>query len=178
MEALIWMVLGILGGALIVGGIVAYRGSKQVNIRAFSAAAVASGAVMWAIVSVTIPVSSASSGPLEPAVQLINGPNQAAEISLAHIHEVQINIAESYPPQVLVYIKGGLSDSCTTYHDLDIQRDKNTIEIEVTTERPEEVACDAVYSQFEKYVNLGTDFISGETYTIKVNDYTTTFVMQ
>ncbi|MFC2058358.1 hypothetical protein ACFLTS_01775 [Chloroflexota bacterium] len=178
MEALIWMVLGILGGALIVGGIVAYRGSERVNIRAFSAAAVASGAVMWAIVSVTIPVSSASGGPLDPTVQLIDGPNQAVEISLAPIDEVQISIAESYPSQVIVYIQGGLRDGCTTFHDLDIQRDKNIIEIEVTTERPEEAACDAVYSQFEKYENLGTDFTSGETYTVKVNNYTTTFVMQ
>ncbi|MFC1993699.1 hypothetical protein ACFLVI_00370 [Chloroflexota bacterium] len=72
METVIWMILGILGGALIAGGIVAYRGSKRVNIRSFSASAIAAGVVMWAIISVTVPVSKASNGPLDPTIQLIN----------------------------------------------------------------------------------------------------------
>ena len=52
--------LGILGAALIVGGIVAYRGSRRTGVRAFAAGAVSAGIVMWALVLVTVPVSRTS----------------------------------------------------------------------------------------------------------------------
>jgi len=100
------------------------------------------------------------------------------EIRPAPIHEVRVIVAESYPPQVFVYIKGGLADSCTTFHELTTERNGNTINITVTTQRSKDEICAQVYGFFEKNVNLGSDFISGETYTINVNDETTTFVMQ
>jgi hypothetical protein len=99
-------------------------------------------------------------------------------INLAPIHEVQVNIAESYPPQVFVYVKGGLSDGCTTLHEIAEERDGNTINIEITTQSPKDKACIEVYSYFEKNINLGINFVSGEAYTINVNDMTTSFVMQ
>jgi len=105
-------------------------------------------------------------------------PQPELEIRLAPIHEVQVNIAESYPPQVLVYIKGGLADSCTTFRELDAERSGNTVNITVTTQRPRVAICAQVYGFFEKNVNLGSDFTSGETYIINVNDKTTSFVMQ
>ena len=103
---------------------------------------------------------------------------QEIEIRPAPIHEVQVNIAESFPPQVFVYIKGGLADSCTTFHELKMERNGNTINIEVTTQRPKEAMCAQVYGFFEKNVALGSDFTSGETYIVNVNDETTSFVMQ
>ena len=66
--AVIWLILGILGAAFIVGGIIAYRGSAKVNVRAFSGAAIAAGVVMWAIVLITVPVSSTGDGPSSPTV--------------------------------------------------------------------------------------------------------------
>jgi len=109
---------------------------------------------------------------------VFSAPPPELEIRLAPIHEVQVNIAESYPQQVIVYIKGGLSDGCTTFHELTTERKDNTINIEVTTQRPKDKECTAVYGYFEKNVNLGSEFISGETYTINVNDKTTDFMMQ
>ncbi len=105
-------------------------------------------------------------------------PSDEIEIRLAPIHEVDISIAESFPPQVFVHIKGGLSDGCTTFHELKTEQAGNTINIEVTTQRPKDAVCTAVYSYFEKNVSLGSDFTSGETYTVKVNDYSTSFTMQ
>jgi hypothetical protein len=54
--AIIVLTLAILGAALMAGGIILYRGSPQVNGRAFGAAAVAAGAVMWLIILLTTPV--------------------------------------------------------------------------------------------------------------------------
>jgi inhibitor of cysteine peptidase len=98
------------------------------------------------------------------------------EIKLAPIHEVQINIAESFPEQIFVYIKGGLADSCTSFHDLKTERIGNTIKIEVTTERPRDAVCAQVYGYFEKNINLGSDFTRGESYTVDVNGVTQAFV--
>jgi len=103
---------------------------------------------------------------------------QEIEIRPAPIHEVQINIAESYPPQVFIFIKGGLADGCTIFHELTTERTGNTINIKVTTQRPKEAICAQVYGYFEKNVALGSDFNSGETYIVNVNDKTKSFVMQ
>ncbi|MFA5761852.1 MAG: hypothetical protein WCX07_05340 [Dehalococcoidales bacterium] len=100
------------------------------------------------------------------------------EISLAPIHEVDVQFMESDPVQVGVQIKGGLRDGCTTFHNATVTRDGNNVNIEVTTQRPRDAMCNQVYTFFEEYLNIGSDFESGVTYTINVNDYTTTFVMQ
>jgi len=101
--------------------------------------------------------------------------NSGLEIKPAPIHDVQISIAESYPEQILVYIKGRLADSCTTFHDIEIKRSGNTINIEVSTERPRDAICAQVYGYFEKNLNLGSDFIRGGTYIVDVNGTTITF---
>jgi inhibitor of cysteine peptidase len=100
------------------------------------------------------------------------------EIRLAPIHEVRVAIAESYPPQVMVYIQGGLADGCTTFHELKTERSGSTVNITVTTRRPKDAVCTQVYGYFEQNVNLGSDFVSGQTYTVNVNDKTTSFVME
>ena len=97
------------------------------------------------------------------------------EIKNAPIHEVRINIAESYPQQVFVYIKGGLVDGCTTLHDIITERSGNIINITVTTQRPREAICTQVYGFFEENVALGSDFTPGETYTVNVNRETASF---
>lgn len=103
---------------------------------------------------------------------------QDVEISLAPIHEVRVNIAESDPPQVFIYIKGGLADGATTFHEAKVERTGNTITITVTTQRPKDAVATQVYGYFEENVALGIDFTSGETYIVIVNDQTTSFVMQ
>ena len=66
--AIIQLSLAILGAASMVGGIVAYRGSARTGVRAFAASAVAAGVVMWAVVLITVPVSSTGDGSPEPTV--------------------------------------------------------------------------------------------------------------
>ena len=65
------MILAILGAALIVGGVVAYRGSPKTGVRTFAAASIAAGIVMWAIVLLTTPVFvTREGGTSEPAVHI------------------------------------------------------------------------------------------------------------
>ncbi len=100
------------------------------------------------------------------------------EIKPAPIHEVNISFAKSLPPQVIVYIKGGLPDGCTTFRELKTERTDKTVKITVTVQRPKEAICTEIYGFFEKNENLGSDFTRGETYTVIVNDISKTFVMQ
>ena len=102
-------------------------------------------------------------------------PDSDYEIRPAPIHEVRVSLAKSKPPQIVVYIKGGLSDGCTTFNELKTSRDEATVTITVTTKRPKNAACTEVYGFFEQTVNLGSDFVGGQTYTLKVNDYVTPF---
>jgi hypothetical protein len=101
--------------------------------------------------------------------------SSSVEISLAPIHEVTASIMKSNPPQIGVYIKGGLRDGCTTFNDIEITREGSTINIKVTVQHPKDTFCPAIYGYFEKNINLGSDFTVGKTYTLNVNDFTTTF---
>jgi hypothetical protein len=99
------------------------------------------------------------------------------QISLASIHEVEVNILKSNPPQIGVNIKLGLPDGCTAFYDAVVTKEGDTVNIEVTTKRPKDAICTAIYTYFEEYLNLGSDFTAGATYNLKVNDYVTTFDM-
>ena len=57
MEFLLIIVLAVLGAASIVGGIVGYRKSKGSLAKTISAAAIAAGIVMWAIILFVLPVA-------------------------------------------------------------------------------------------------------------------------
>ena len=64
MEFLILIVLGVIGAACVVGGIVGYRKSETTKAKVISAAAIAAGVVMLAILLLVIPASF-STGSLE-----------------------------------------------------------------------------------------------------------------
>jgi hypothetical protein len=66
---IILLALVILGAALLVGGVVAYRRSTRVGVKAFGAASVAAGVMMWALVLVATPVST-SGEPPAPGITL------------------------------------------------------------------------------------------------------------
>ena len=57
MEFIISAILGILGAALIAGGIVGYRKGESARAKAISAAAIAAGVVMLVIIVFIIPVT-------------------------------------------------------------------------------------------------------------------------
>ncbi len=101
------------------------------------------------------------------------------EIKLAPIHELKIAFAQSYPVQVFLYIKGGLADSATTLNEITKSDLKDhTITVTVTTKRPKDAIATQVYGFFEQNVNLGSNFKSGETYTVRVNDKSVEFKME
>jgi hypothetical protein len=99
------------------------------------------------------------------------------EIKPAPIEKVEVYFMKSKPPQVGVSIQLGLPDGCTTFHGAVVTREGNNVNINVTVQRPADAVCPAIYTFFDTSINLGSDFTPGETYTLNVNDYTTTFIM-
>ncbi len=120
--------------------------------------------IILAVMSLAIPAAGCS------------GTVAGLDIKPAPIHEVQISVAESFPEQIFVYIKGGLADACTTFHELKQERSGNTIFIDITIQRPKDAVCAQVYGYFERNINLGSDFTSGQSYTVDVNGVTATFI--
>jgi hypothetical protein len=128
------------------------------------------------VAEVTVQSAQVTAAVMDGVWDMVNQETlDSIEIALAPIHEVTVNYLKSNPPQISVHIKGGLSDGCTKFHDLDVTQQGDIINIKVTTEHPKDVFCPAIYTYFEKDIDLGRNFVTGTTYTLNVNDYTTTF---
>ena len=99
----------------------------------------------------------------------------------APIDGIDILVRESFPPGYTAHITSGLPSGCAQFDKAEITgRDNNTITIRVTNTIPDDddVACTAIYGYHESNVDLGQDFVSGQTYTVKVNSETETFTAQ
>ncbi len=97
------------------------------------------------------------------------------------IEEIDILMRESFPVQYAVAITSGLPSGCAAFDKSEVTgRDGTTITIRVTHTMPADpnVACTMIYGYHESTVELGTDFVSGTEYTVKVNDKETTFTAQ
>lgn len=99
----------------------------------------------------------------------------------APIESVEINIAESSPPQYFLIIQAGLSNGCIKQGSYDWKLEGNTVTVDVTVLAPAQgslIACTDDYRVVEKSIALGSDFEPGTTYTVNVNDETTSFTTE
>ncbi|MFQ5382466.1 MAG: hypothetical protein ACE5EF_12725, partial [Dehalococcoidia bacterium] len=99
----------------------------------------------------------------------------------APIDGIEILMRESYPVQYALQITSGLPNGCTEFDDLEWARSGNVIKVAVLNRVNDgggTLACTEIYGLVESVVDLGTDFVSGETYTIFVNGVEETFVAQ
>ena len=99
--------------------------------------------------------------------------------SLADIVDVRARVAESVPAQNWVDIDYDLSNTCAELYGHQEDRDGLTVTITVYIIKPspsQQNACLDVYYTEAFTVPLGTDFQIGETYTVNVNQMSTTFV--
>lgn len=112
------------------------------------------------------PTQPGQPGQVEPGRQAVPAP----------IDDVDVQIRESNPPQVAVRIQAGLPSGCAQKHSHSVTRDGDTITITVLNTVPTgDAICTMIYGMYDLTVELGSDFQVGKTYTLKVNDQTTTF---
>jgi len=94
----------------------------------------------------------------------------------APIDDVQVVIRESSPPQVTLNVKAGLPSGCAQRESHSVSRAGDTFTVRVLNSMPTgDVACTMIYGTYELTLDLGRDFRAGATYTVHVNDKTTTF---
>jgi hypothetical protein len=125
---------------------------------------------------VTVQAGRVTAAVMDGVWDMVNHQTEGGiEIGQAPIHEVEVYFMKSNPVQVGVHIKGGLQDGCTTFHDAVVRIEGSLINIFVTTQHPHDVSCPAIYTYFEKDINLGSRFTAGTAYTLKVNDFTASF---
>ena len=100
--------------------------------------------------------------------------------ALAPIEQVNINVAESFPPQYFAALVSLQPNSCVTFDAVETTRDVNSIRILVWNLVPADpdVLCAQVVSSTDHTVSLGTNFEPGQSYTVQVNDVTRTFIAQ
>jgi hypothetical protein len=108
-------------------------------------------------------------------------PTYRTQIVDAPIDELEVLTLESFPPQYNVRIVSGLPSGCAQFDKAEITgRSGNEITIHVTNIMPDDpnIACTAIYGTHESFVGLGSDFVSGQTYTARVNDKSIDFTAQ
>jgi hypothetical protein len=83
------------------------------------------------------------------------------------VDDLKVNIMESFPLQVSVTVIGNLSDGCTRIVDSKAEMtDKTTFELQIITERPEDVMCTMALVPFEKTISLDVQGLPAGTYTV------------
>jgi len=100
--------------------------------------------------------------------------------AIAPVESIKVIVAESYPPQYIAVVTSGLLNSCMRYGGYYINRNGDTIHIEMVNWKPADpdTQCEEVYTEIQKNIPLGSDFESGTTYIVEVNGNTVTFLAQ
>jgi hypothetical protein len=94
----------------------------------------------------------------------------------APIDDIQVVIRESNPPQVNLKVKAGLPSGCAQRDSHTVSRSGDTFTVSVLNSMPTgNPICTMIYGTYELNIDLGRDLRPGATYTVKVNDKTTTF---
>jgi len=97
----------------------------------------------------------------------------------APIDELDVRVAESMPPRYFLRLVAGLPSGCAERARHEVSRQGDSITVTVLNWMPSgDVMCTMIYGTYELNIDLGTDFVPGRSYTVRVNDRSTTFTAQ
>lgn len=97
----------------------------------------------------------------------------------APIDGLDVRVLESAPPQYMLNVRAGLPSGCAKQHSHGVTRAGDAITVTVLNSMPSgNPICTMIYGSYELNINLGSDFVPGRTYTVRVNDKATTFRAQ
>lgn len=97
----------------------------------------------------------------------------------APIDGLDVRILESFPPRYMLNVLAGLPSGCAQKDRHEVSRIGEVITVTVLNSMPTgNPVCTMIYGTYELNIDLGTDFKRGVTYTVRVNDRTTTFAGQ
>ncbi len=97
-----------------------------------------------------------------------------AQDSLLQVDNVEVQVAESSPPQVSARVQGTLGNGCFSLGEIRQQRNGNTIEVTITTKHSGSEVCTMIAQMVDEKISLEGDFPPGE-YIVRVNGIERTF---
>ena len=123
------------------------------------------------------PVSDDPSQPHEPSDTSLPALPDDRRAVEAPIDGLDIRVAESFPPQYFLNVQAGLPSGCAERYGTEVERVDDVITVTVLNTLPadQNVACTMIYGMYEVNLPLGSDFDSGEIYTVIVNGQETSF---
>jgi hypothetical protein len=122
---------------------------------------------------------SATPGGAQPGPTVIVTLPAGRHPEVAPIDGLDVLTLESFPPQYMLHVKAGLPSGCAQpLSNRIVGRQGNVIQVEVLNSLPDNAICTAIYGMYDLNINLGSDFTSGQTYTVRVNDKEVTFKAQ
>ncbi len=116
------------------------------------------------------PVSSDDEPEPEPA------PGNMVDVTV-QIDSIDILFMESWPLQAAVQVSGTLPDACSALTWETPERADDTFIVQVGGERPADAVCAQVLTPFSQSIPLDIYGLPAGTYTVQVNDLTTTFTL-
>lgn len=109
--------------------------------------------------------------PEENTANLPSDDSASAEsetIRVPHIIEsIDVEILESFPPQVILNLTGAFTDGCEAETQHEVTQEGNKIFVEVYRELPIDVMCPQVITPYTGSINIGA--FAPTTYSIDVN---------
>ena len=123
---------------------------------------------------------SATPGAPQPSPTVVATLPAGRHAELAPIDGLDVLTLESFPPQYMLHVKAGLPSGCAQpFSNRIVGRQGNVIQVEVLNSLPDgNPICTAIYGMYDLNINLGSNFTSGQSYTVKVNDKEVTFKAQ
>jgi hypothetical protein len=95
----------------------------------------------------------------------------------APIDAVDVRVLKSNPAQYVLHVRAGLPSGCAQRNRHEVARTADAITVTVLNWMPPgDPVCTMIYGTYDLTIDLGSDFRSGTTYTVTVNDKKTTFV--
>jgi hypothetical protein len=130
------------------------------------------GAVVLTALLVTSCASVTERVPSSPS-------SSGREAVLAPIDGLDVRVLESNPRQYMLSARAGLPSGCAERNRYETERVAEAITVTVLNWMPTgNPPCTMMYGSYELNTNLGSDFRSGTTYSVSVNDKRTRFVAQ
>ena len=100
-------------------------------------------------------------------------PVPGRQIVAAPIDGLDVVVAGS---QATLHIKAGLPSGCAKRDGYTVDRAADTITVSVTNTMPTgNPVCTMIYGTYDLSIDLGTNFVVGRSYVVRVNDKNTTF---
>jgi hypothetical protein len=106
-------------------------------------------------------------------------PTEVTEVltGTANVASLEVRTLESFPVQLQVVAQGMLPNPCTAIDPPRPERDGATFRVTLTTSQPLDKACIQQLVPFEQTIPLDVAGLKAGTYTVIVNDASTTFTL-